>query len=118
MNFEELAKAFVPHFVGLFDSNRAGLSTLFTAESMMSLEGQRIQGVQQIMASLSGLPPIKHSVQTFDSQPSMGNGVIIFVSGNINVNGADMKCSEVFNLMPGATQGSFYILNYVFRTNR
>ncbi|KAH3759279.1 hypothetical protein Pelo_8905 [Pelomyxa schiedti] len=82
MNFEELAKAFVPHFVGLFDSNRAGLSTLFTAESMMSLEGQRIQGVQQIMASLSGLPVCFVFFLTF-STAYLSNNVNNTVRGKI-----------------------------------
>ncbi|KAG4162341.1 hypothetical protein ERO13_D01G110564v2 [Gossypium hirsutum] len=50
---------------------------------MLTLEGQKIQGSQSIVAKLISLPfqRCQHSITTVDCQPSGAGGMLVFVSG-------------------------------------
>ncbi|XP_039041070.1 nuclear transport factor 2A-like [Hibiscus syriacus] len=79
-----------------------------------------IQGSQNIVAKLTGLPfqQCKHNITTVDCQPSGAGGVLVFVSGTLQLAGEQhaLKFSQMFHLMP-TPQGSFYVLNDIFRLN-
>ncbi|KAF5180832.1 Nuclear transport factor [Thalictrum thalictroides] len=114
MDPDALAKAFVEHYYTTFDSNRNGLANLYQEGSMLSFEGQKIQGAQGIVAKLTSLPfqQCQHSITTVDCQPSgPAGGMLVFVSGNLQLAGEQhaLKFSQMFHLMPTAT-GSFYAL--------
>uniref|UniRef100_M4EML5 NTF2 domain-containing protein n=1 Tax=Brassica campestris TaxID=3711 RepID=M4EML5_BRACM len=90
MDPDAVAKAFVEHYYTTFDSNRAGLVSLYQEGSMLSFEGQKIQGSQNIVAKLTSLPfqQRKHNITTVDCQPSgPANGMLVFVSGNLQLAG-------------------------------
>ncbi|KAK4265054.1 hypothetical protein QN277_026157 [Acacia crassicarpa] len=121
MDPDALAKAFVEHYYTTFDTNRAGLVTLYQNESMLTFEGQKIQGASNIVAKLTSLPfqQCQHSITTVDCQPSGFNGgMLVFVSGNLQLAGEQhaLKFSQMFHLIP-TPQGSYYVLNDVFRLN-
>ncbi|XP_022145223.1 nuclear transport factor 2 [Momordica charantia] len=121
MDPDAVAKAFVEHYYSTFDANRTGLANLYQDNSMLTFEGQKIQGAQNIVAKLTGLPfqQCQHSVTTVDCQPSGPNGgVLVFVSGNLQLAGEQhaLKFSQMFHLMP-TPQGSFFVLNDIFRLN-
>jgi hypothetical protein len=61
---------------------------------------------------------VKHNIITTDCQPSVSNGVLVFVSGDLYAddNNVPLKFSQVFHLMP-AGQTNFYVTNDVFRLN-
>jgi hypothetical protein len=86
-NFEEVGKAFVMHYYNIFDTNRAGLQSLYQDMSMMTFEGEKIQGAQAITQKLTSLhfQTVKHEVITADSQPTASGGVLVFVCGNLKV---------------------------------
>jgi hypothetical protein len=86
-NFEEVGSAFVQHYYNIFDTNRAGLQNLYQEMSMMTFEGEKIQGSQAITQKLVSLPfqSVKHEIVTVDSQPSASGGVLVFVCGNLKV---------------------------------
>ena len=86
-NFEEVGSAFVLHYYNIFDTNRAGLQNLYQDVSMMTFEGEKIQGSQAIAQKLTSLPfqSVKHEVITVDSQPMASGGVLVFVCGNLKV---------------------------------
>ncbi|MBA0586148.1 hypothetical protein Gorai_016898 [Gossypium raimondii] len=87
---------------------------------MLTFEGQKIQGSQSIVAKLTSLPfqQCKHNITTVDCQPSGSGGMLVFVSGNLQLAGEQhaLKFSQMFHLMP-TPQGSFYVLNDIFRLN-
>ncbi|KAJ6833461.1 nuclear transport factor 2-like [Iris pallida] len=121
MDAEAVAKAFVAHYYQTFDTNRAGLANLYQENSMLTFEGEKIQGPQAIGAKLTGLPfqQCHHNVSTVDCQPSgPAGGVLVFVSGSLQLAGEQhqLKFSQMFHLMP-TPQGSFYVLNDIFRLN-
>ncbi|XP_024017621.1 nuclear transport factor 2B [Morus notabilis] len=121
MDPDAVAKAFVEHYYSTFDSNRANLGTLYQNESMLTFEGQKIQGSQNIVAKLTSLPfqQCQHSISTVDCQPSgPSGGMLVFVSGNLQLAGEQhaLKFSQMFHLIPTAA-GSFYVLNDIFRLN-
>ncbi|KAF7839724.1 nuclear transport factor 2B [Senna tora] len=136
MDPDALAKAFVEHYYTTFDGNRAGLANLYQEGSMLTFEGQKIQGSQNIVAKLTSLPfqQCQHSITTVDCQPSgVNGGMLVFVSGNLQLAGEQhaLKFSQVrdhgifkikpiktkmFHLIP-TPQGSYYVLNDVFRLN-
>ena len=60
MSADDVAKAFIPHYYNLFDTNREGLVSLFRETSSLTLEGDGPKtGVAQIMEKLRGLPPAR-----------------------------------------------------------
>ncbi|KAK7280865.1 hypothetical protein RIF29_08404 [Crotalaria pallida] len=121
MDPDALAKAFVDHYYSTFDSNRAGLANLYQDASMLTFEGQKIQGAQNIVAKLTSLPfqQCQHQIVTVDCQPSgVNGGMLVFVSGNLQLAGEHhaLKFSQMFHLIP-TPQGSYYVNNDVFRLN-
>lgn len=100
MDPDAVAKAFVEHYYSLFDSNRAALANLYQEGSMLTFEGQKIQGSQNIVAKLTSLPfqQCQHSITTVDCQPSgPAGGMLVFVSGNLQLAGEQhaLKFSQV-----------------------
>ncbi|KAI3426816.1 NTF2 domain-containing protein, partial [Psidium guajava] len=90
MDPDAVAKAFVEHYYSTFDANRAGLANLYQEGSMLTFEGQKIQGSQNIVAKLNSLPfqQCQHSITTVDCQPSgPAGGMLVFVSGNLQLAG-------------------------------
>ncbi|MBA0607485.1 hypothetical protein Godav_019777 [Gossypium davidsonii] len=89
MDPDAVAKAFVDHYYSTFDANRAGLANLYQEGSMLTFEGQKIQGSQSIVAKLTSLPfqQCKHNITTVDCQPSGAGGVLVFVSGTLQLAG-------------------------------
>ncbi|KAK7359364.1 hypothetical protein VNO77_01321 [Canavalia gladiata] len=121
MDPDAVAKAFVEHYYTTFDTNRGGLANLYQEGSMLTFEGQKIQGAPNIVAKLTSLPfqQCHHSISTVDCQPSGPNaGMLVFVSGNLQLAGEQhaLKFSQMFHLIP-TPQGSYYVLNDIFRLN-
>ncbi|KAG6523941.1 nuclear transport factor 2B-like [Zingiber officinale] len=121
MDPDAVAKAFVEHYYRTFDSNRQALGGLYQDGSMLTFEGDKIQGAAAIVAKLSSLPfqQCAHAISTVDCQPSgPPGGVLVFVSGSLQVGGEQhpLKFSQMFHLIP-TSQGSFYVLNDIFRLN-
>ncbi|GAB2220379.1 hypothetical protein Droror1_Dr00008028 [Drosera rotundifolia] len=120
MDPDAVAKAFVEHYYTTFDTNRSNLGNLYQDASMLTFEGQKVQGAANIVAKLTGLPfqQCQHAISTVDCQPSGAGGVLVFVSGNLQLVGEQhaLKFSQMFHLMP-TPQGSFYVLNDIFRLN-
>ncbi|KAJ7010086.1 hypothetical protein NC653_000730 [Populus alba x Populus x berolinensis] len=90
MDPDQVAKAFVEHYYSTFDANRAGLANLYQDGSMLTFEGQKTQGSQNIVAKLIALPfqQCKHLITTVDCQPSgPAGGMLVFVSGNLQLAG-------------------------------
>ncbi|XP_073037159.1 nuclear transport factor 2B-like [Primulina eburnea] len=121
MDPENLSKAFVEHYYSAFDANRAGLAGLYQDASMLTFEGQKFQGAQNIVSKLTSLPfqQCQHQITTVDCQPSgPAGGMLVFVSGNLQLAGEQhkLKFSQMFHLMP-TPQGSYYVLNDIFRLN-
>ncbi|KAE9604821.1 hypothetical protein Lal_00011082 [Lupinus albus] len=121
MDPDALAKAFVEHYYSTFDTNRAALANLYQEASMLTFEGQKIQGAHNIVAKLTSLPfqQCLHKITTVDCQPSGVNAaMLVFVSGNLQLAGEQhaLKFSQMFHLIP-TPQGSYYVNNDVFRLN-
>lgn len=100
MNPDDVSKAFVEHYYTTFDSNRAALANLYQEGSMLTFEGQKIQGAQNIVAKLTSLPfqQCQHGITTVDCQPSgPAGGMLVFVSGNLQLSGEQhaLKFSQV-----------------------
>ncbi|TXG47091.1 hypothetical protein EZV62_026385 [Acer yangbiense] len=100
-NTEMVGKSFVDHFYHLFDNDRASLSSLYQPTSMLTFEGQKIQGVEDISAKLRQLPfdQSRHQISTIDSQPcSSTGGIVIFVSGSLQLPGEEhlLRFSQIF----------------------
>ncbi|KAL2240651.1 UNVERIFIED_CONTAM: Nuclear transport factor 2A [Sesamum indicum] len=105
MDPDAVAKAFVEHYYSTFDANRAGLANLYQDGSMLTFEGQKIMGSQNIVAKLTSLPfqQCQHAITTVDCQPSgPAGGMLVFVSGNLQLAGEQhaLKFSQVFPQTP------------------
>ncbi|KAL9968455.1 hypothetical protein ACROYT_G026832 [Oculina patagonica] len=116
-NFIAIGETFVKTYYPLFDSNRAELAKFYTAQSMLTFEGQQLQGTEAITQKLVGLPftNVAHIITTTDCQPTVGSGVIVFVVGQLKTdNDPPHGFSQCFTLMPNP-DGSLYVLNDMFR---
>jgi len=121
MNFEEVGKAFVNHYYTLFDANKRGeLGALYQNESMLTFENDKFQGRDNIVKKLTSLAfsSVKRAITTLDSQPSAGNGVLVFVCGQLTIDGDNpVRFSQVFNLQQIPSTSGYFVLNDMFRLN-
>lgn len=97
---EVVGRAFVDHYYNLFDNDRSSLASLYQPTSMLTFEGQKIVGVEDITCKLNNLPfgNCKHIISTIDSQPSAyGGGIVVFVSGSLQLPGEEhhLRFSQV-----------------------
>ncbi|PIN13760.1 Nuclear transport factor 2 [Handroanthus impetiginosus] len=118
---EMVGRAFVDHYYHLFDHDRSALGSLYQPSSMLSFEGQKILGVEDISAKFKQLPfdQCLHVISTVDLQPSaVAGGIVVFVSGSLQLQGEDhpLRFSEAFHLIPTG-QGSYFLQNDIFRLN-
>ncbi|PKI37948.1 nuclear transport factor 2B [Punica granatum] len=117
---EVVSKAFVEHYYSLFDNDRSSLSSLYHPTSMLTFEGQKIVGVDEISAKLRDLPfdKCQHHISTVDSQPSSSAGIVVFVSGSLQLPEEEhhLRFSQMFHLVPSPA-GSFFVQNDIFRLN-
>ncbi|KAJ4703187.1 Nuclear transport factor 2 [Melia azedarach] len=118
---ESVGKSFVNYYYHLFDNDRASLSSLYQPTSMLTFEGQKIIGVDNISAKLNQLPfdQCRHMISTVDSQTcSTTGGIVIFVSGSLQLAGEEhhLRFSQMFHLIP-QPQGNFFLQNDIFRLN-
>eukprot|EP00578_Thalassiosira_sp_NH16_P024230 CAMPEP_0181102564 /NCGR_PEP_ID=MMETSP1071-20121207/14388_1 /TAXON_ID=35127 /ORGANISM="Thalassiosira sp., Strain NH16" /LENGTH=121 /DNA_ID=CAMNT_0023185557 /DNA_START=82 /DNA_END=447 /DNA_ORIENTATION=- len=118
MSAEEVAKAFVQHFYQTCDAGVDALGGLFNDQSMLTFEGQQVQGSAAIIAKLKSVGTVKHTVKTTDIQPSANpNAIVIFVTGAIQIGGDNpLHFCEFFHLV-GTSPGQYYVHNDVFRLN-
>lgn len=87
-------------------------------QSMLTFEGQQVQGSANIIAKLKSVGGVSHSVKTTDIQPSSNpNAIVIFVTGAIQIGGDNpLHFCEFFHLV-GTAPGQYYVHNVVFRLN-
>merc|ERR1711904_115929 len=107
--------------MGTFDSNRAGLSTLYNDQSLMTFEGEQFQGGPTIWQKLSSLPfaQVRHNIIRVDCQPNpVNNGIVVFVIGDMQTdqNPTPLKYGQVFQLVQ-PSPGVWQIANDMFRLN-
>lgn len=95
-----------------------GLKELYTNDSMLTFEGEQFQGVAAILEKFNSFGNIKHTIKSFDAQPSVNNGILCFASGDLFIDGSEnaVKFAQVFHLIPGGNAG-YYCFNDMFRLN-
>ncbi|KAL0331848.1 UNVERIFIED_CONTAM: Nuclear transport factor 2A [Sesamum calycinum] len=122
MDPDAVAKAFVEHYYSTFDANRAGLANLYQDGSMLTFEGQKIMGSQNIVAKLTSLPfqQCQHAITTVDCQPSgPAGGMLVFVSGNLQLAGEQhaLKFSQS-NVMFQFSEDAYPVIYGSYARNR
>jgi hypothetical protein len=92
----EPPQAFISYYYQLFESNRPALGTLYQEQSMLTFEGQKFQGTQNIINKLQQLPfgACKVNLSSKDFQPSVSGGIMVFVTGNIAVGAWSLLAAE------------------------
>jgi len=85
---------------------------------MLTFEGEQFKGVESILNKVKSFGQIKHDIKTFDAQPSVNNGIVCFVSGDLFIDGGEnaVKFAQVFQLFPGGPSG-YFCFNDLFRLN-
>eukprot|EP00931_Biecheleriopsis_adriatica_P107677 TRINITY_DN81_c0_g1_i1.p2 TRINITY_DN81_c0_g1~~TRINITY_DN81_c0_g1_i1.p2 ORF type:complete len:123 (+),score=24.25 TRINITY_DN81_c0_g1_i1:87-455(+) len=120
MAFQQIGEQFCQHYYQTFDSNRSALAPLYGDQSMLTFEGEQFQGAQNITQKIASLPfqKVQHQIVKADCQPTINDGVVIFVTGNLLVddNQNPLKFAQIFTLFKGPT-GNYYCHNDMFRLN-
>ncbi|XP_038997106.1 nuclear transport factor 2B-like [Hibiscus syriacus] len=116
-----VGKAFTDHYYHLFDNDRQALSSLYRPSSMLTFEGQKILGVEDITAKLTSFPfdQCQHVISTIDLQPStFAGGIVVFVSGSLQLPREEhhLRFIQMFHLVP-VLEGNFFVHNDIFRLN-
>ncbi|KIM49494.1 hypothetical protein M413DRAFT_438679 [Hebeloma cylindrosporum] len=116
-----IAQQFVDFYYQTFAGTRSQLKGLYRDHSMLTFEGNAIQGAAAIAEKLEGLPftQVKHKVTTLDAQPSSPAvaSLLVSVTGLLIVDDSEnpLQFSQVFQLIPEG--GSYYVFNDIFRLN-
>ncbi|XP_065064134.1 nuclear transport factor 2-like [Rhopilema esculentum] len=117
-DMKTIANQFVQHYYTTFDNSREQLINLYVPQSTLSFEGTDLQGEVQISEKLKGLPfqKVEHSVTTVDVQPTVDNGLIVFVIGQLKTDSDPPHgFSQVFHLKQNPVTNSLVVLNDIFR---
>jgi len=82
---------------------------------MLTFEGEQFLGQEAIYGKLSSFGQVTHKVNTLDVQPTVNEGIMAFVSGELSIEGGNaMMFTEVFHLAKGGQSG-YYVHNDIFR---
>ncbi|CAG8529455.1 21535_t:CDS:10 [Rhizophagus irregularis] len=85
----------------------------------ITFEGAPFKGVNDIIGKLTSLPfqQVAHRIATLDAQPSINNGIIVMVTGELLIDQETnaTRFSQAFQLIPDS--GNYWVLNDVFRLN-
>lgn len=97
-------QAFINYYYQLFESNRAALGTLYQETSMLTFEGQKFMGAANIMTKMGSLAfgACKVHLSSRDFQPSVSGGIMVFVTGNIQVRRAPRVPPVLQAMLPRA----------------
>jgi len=118
-NYEAIGKAFTTQYYQMFDNptSRPQLQNLYNAEqSLLSFEGQQMQGAAKIMEKLGSLTfqKIAHLITAVDCQPMFDGGILVNVLGQLKTDeDPPHGFSQAFVLKPSGQ--SWFIAHDVFR---
>ena len=88
---------------------------LFSNQSMLTFEGEQFLGQEQIYGKLTSFNKVEHKVNTCDCQPTQGEGIVAYVSGELKIDdGNPLMFTECFVLAKGGEMG-YYVYNDIFR---
>ena len=117
-NYDQIGKAFTQQYYMMFDNaaQRAGLITLYNVrsqlrnftnffplmiilqaeQSLMTFEGNQVQGSRAIMEKIGSLSfqKIAHIITTVDCQPTFDGGILINVLGQLKVSQLSVQVEE------------------------
>jgi len=118
-NYEAIGKAFTTQYYQMFDNptSRSQLQQLYNAEqSLLSFEGQQMQGAAKIMEKLGSLSfqKIAHLITAVDCQPMFDGGILVNVLGQLKTD-EDIPQSFMQNFVLKPSGDSFFIQHDVFR---
>ncbi|XP_042433319.1 nuclear transport factor 2A-like isoform X10 [Zingiber officinale] len=88
--FDVFGRAFAEHYYRTFESNPQALVGLYLDYSMLTFEGEKIQGAAAIVSKLTSHPfqQCAHAISTVDCQPSgFSGGVLVVVNGFLLLGG-------------------------------
>lgn len=117
--YEAIGKAFTQQYYALFDdaAQRPQLVNLYNAEqSLMTFEGQQMQGAAKIMEKIASLTfqKIAHLITAIDCQPSFDGGIVINVLGQLKTDDdPPQSFTQCFVMKPNGD--SFFIAHDIFR---
>ena len=69
------------------DTSRTKLDELFTTDSKLTYDGELYEGEKAVISKLNNLPKTAHKILTFDAQLVSNNDILIFVTGDVILDG-------------------------------
>jgi len=117
--YDAIGKAFTQQYYALFDdaASRPQLVNLYNAEhSLLTFEGQQMQGAAKIMEKIASLTfqKIAHLITAIDCQPSFDGGIVINVLGQLKTDDdPPQSFTQCFVMKPNGD--SFFIAHDIFR---
>ena len=117
-NFEQVGIGFTTQYYNTFQSNRAALSKCYRSNSLITYNGEKLSGADNILQKLTNLPMqnVQFQIQIQDCHPSLSGGVLVFVDGDLRPDGEEhsLRFAELFHLAR-EDNNSWYISNQIFR---
>lgn len=112
-----IGNQFVEHYYNTFKTDKSSMGRLYHEQSILSWEGRKFIGQQAIAQHLQSLPfgKIDFRLGTTDVQPTIANGIVVFVTGQLVTEGETkpLQFSQMFHLMTANT--AWVLVNDMFR---
>ncbi|KAK3332069.1 hypothetical protein B0T19DRAFT_397870 [Cercophora scortea] len=116
-DFQGIATQFVAHYYNTFDTDRKALAGLYRENSMLTFQSAQCLGAAAITEKFVSLPfqTVKHQYSGADAQPTPNGGIIILVTGQLQVDGGEhpLGYSQAFQLTKDPS-GQWFIFNDIF----
>lgn len=116
---EGIGKQFADLYYNTFKTDKGAMGRLYQEQSILTWEGKRFIGQAAIAQHLQGLPfgKIDFRLTTMDVQPTVTNGIMVFVTGQLVTEGETkpLQFSQLFHLVHA--NNTWVLLNDMFRLN-
>lgn len=116
-HWEVLGEEFAGHYYHTFDTNKDALFRLYHSSAMMTFEGQKACGQEEIKTLISTkmtFAKIQHQVTKLDCQPIGDGGVMVLVTGRLKTDD-DPPHAYSQMLCIGQVDGSYFLTQDIFR---
>jgi hypothetical protein len=100
------------------DSNPSALAGLYQPTSMLSFEGQEMQGGDAILAKYATMGALQHNIPEFTMDVQMGSqetSLLIMIVGRLTIDGGNPLLFTQFFHLVATGPGQYYVHNEIFR---
>lgn len=117
-NYQEIAQEFCKYYYTIYDTNFAGLNSLYYLESQFTFQNQEFRGFNNLLKAIisSGIGKFSHSNLNVNVQPIGNKNFEILVNGSISLNDSIFDSRFIENMILQRDDNNrIYVISTIFK---